>query len=218
LAAEGSAGVIWSGIASGADSSAAGSFVCGFAAYLATRLAYRRTLAGRQSRRGFRSSQILSSSLGAAHGANAKDDGRDRADLVAGGRLSAAASMWVKVSCAVAVAGTFSGGWVIRTLGTRSPTSRATGLLAETASATTSCHRRSSVLSPPGRLRRGDGSRAGTRQRFVLVGGSADGVRGCDDACGRADRRGRRKPLPRSTGAGVVVVAAVTQQRSPSSS
>ena len=148
LAAEGSAGVIWSGIAAKVLVPALlAPFVCGFAAYLATRLAYHwtRSLSEQSSTSGFRSSQILSSSLVAlAHGTNdaQKTMGVIVLTLVAGGRLSADSGVpnWVKVSCAVAVAlGTFSGGWrVIRTLGTKvTDVAPPQGFSAETASATT---------------------------------------------------------------------------------
>ena len=148
LAAEGSAGVIWSGIASKVLIPAVlAPFVCGLAAYLATRLSYRltRSVSGDSSSRGFRSSQILSSSLVAlAHGTNdaQKTMGVIVLTLVAGGRVPVGSGVptWVKVSCAVAVAlGTFSGGWrVIRTLGTKvTDIAAAQGFSAETASSTT---------------------------------------------------------------------------------
>jgi inorganic phosphate transporter, PiT family len=148
LAAEGSAGVIWSGIASKVLIPAVlAPFVCGLAAYLATRLSYRltRSVSGDSSSRGFRSSQILSSSLVAlAHGTNdaQKTMGVIVLTLVAGGRVPVGSGvpMWVKVSCAVAVAlGTFSGGWrVIKTLGTKvTDIAAAQGFSAETASSTT---------------------------------------------------------------------------------
>ena len=57
LAAEGSTGVIWSGIASKVLIPALlAPFVCGLAAYLATRLAYRwtRSLSEQSSAQGFR--------------------------------------------------------------------------------------------------------------------------------------------------------------------
>src|SRR5262252_4305429 len=129
LAAEGSSGVIWSGIAAKVLIPAVlAPFVCGLAAWVATRTAFRLTRRAEKgaSVAGFRSSQILSSSLVAlAHGTNdaQKTMGVIVLTLVAGGRLSPDAGVptWVKVSCAVAVAlGTFSGGWrVIRTLGTK---------------------------------------------------------------------------------------------------
>ena len=148
LAAEGSAGVIWSGIAAKVLIPALlAPFVCGLAAYLATRLAYRwtRSLSDESSTLGFRSSQILSSSLVAlAHGTNdaQKTMGVIVLTLVAGDRLPPGSGVptWVKVSCAVAVAlGTFSGGWrVIRTLGTKiTDVAAPQGFSAETASATT---------------------------------------------------------------------------------
>jgi inorganic phosphate transporter, PiT family len=148
LAAEGSAGVIWSGVASKVLIPAVlAPFVCGLAAFLATRVSYRltRSVSGETSGKGFRSTQILSSSLVAlAHGTNdaQKTMGVIVLTLVAGGRASvdSGVPMWVKVSCAVAVAlGTFSGGWrVIRTLGTKvTDIAAAQGFSAETASSTT---------------------------------------------------------------------------------
>jgi inorganic phosphate transporter, PiT family len=148
LAAEGSAGVIWSGVASKVLIPAVlAPFVCGLAAFLATRVSYRltRSVSGETSGRGFRSTQILSSSLVAlAHGTNdaQKTMGVIVLTLVAGGRASvdSGVPMWVKVSCAVAVAlGTYSGGWrVIRTLGTKvTDIAAAQGFSAETASSTT---------------------------------------------------------------------------------
>ncbi len=148
LVAEGTAGVLWSGLASKVIVPAlVAPFVCGLAALVATRVAYRSTR--RRSRasvkRGFRLSQILSSSLVAlAHGTNdaQKTMGVIVLTLVAGGRLAPGSSIptWVIVSCAIAVAlGTFSGGWrVIRTLGTKvTPIAPPQGFSAETASATT---------------------------------------------------------------------------------
>jgi PiT family inorganic phosphate transporter len=148
LAAEGSAGVIWSGVGEKVLIPALiAPFVCGAAAFGATRLAYRltRSLNGENSTRGYRSSQILSSSLVAlAHGTNdaQKTMGVIVLTLVAGGELSAGAGVptWVKVTCAVAVAlGTFSGGWrVIRTLGHKvTDIAAPQGFSAETASSTT---------------------------------------------------------------------------------
>ena len=148
LAAEGSAGVIWSGVGEKVLIPALiAPFVCGGAAFMATRLAYRltRSLSDENSTKGYRSSQILSSSLVAlAHGTNdaQKTMGVIVLTLVAGGELSADAGvpLWVKVTCAVAVAlGTFSGGWrVIRTLGTKvTDIAAPQGFSAETASSTT---------------------------------------------------------------------------------
>ena len=148
VVAEGTAGVLWSGLASKVIVPAlVAPFVCGLAAWVATRVAYQATRSRTEQsvRRGFRSSQILSSSLVAlAHGTNdaQKTMGVIVLTLVAGGRLPAGSSVptWVMVSCAVAVAlGTFSGGWrVIRTLGTKVTTvAPAQGFSAETASATT---------------------------------------------------------------------------------
>jgi inorganic phosphate transporter, PiT family len=129
LAAEGSSGVIWSGVAAKVLVPAIlAPFVCGFAAYLATRIAFRLTRHDSEdaTSRGFRSSQILSSSLVAlAHGTNdaQKTMGVIVLTLVAGGYADAGSGVpnWVKISCATCVAlGTFSGGWrVIKTLGTR---------------------------------------------------------------------------------------------------
>ena len=148
LAAEGSAGVIWSGVGEKVLIPALiAPFVCGGAAYMATRLAYRltRSLGAENATKGYRSSQILSSGLVAlAHGTNdaQKTMGVIVLTLVAGGRLSADSGVptWVKVTCAVAVAlGTFSGGWrVIRTLGTKvTDIAAPQGFSAETASSTT---------------------------------------------------------------------------------
>ncbi len=148
LAAEGSAGVIWSGVGEKVLIPALiAPFVCGLAAFGATRLAYRltRSLNGANATRGYRSSQILSSSLVAlAHGTNdaQKTMGVIVLTLVAGGQLSAGSGVptWVKVTCAVAVAlGTFSGGWrVIRTLGSKvTDIAAPQGFSAETASSTT---------------------------------------------------------------------------------
>jgi inorganic phosphate transporter, PiT family len=147
LAGVGSSGVIWSGIASKVVIPAVlAPFVCGAAAFIATKLSFglTRNETEEQTARGFRLSQIASSSMVAlAHGTNdaQKTMGVIVLTLVAGGRLSSNASIpfWVKLVCATAIAlGTFSGGWrVIRTLGTRvteivSPQ----GFSAETASAT----------------------------------------------------------------------------------
>jgi inorganic phosphate transporter, PiT family len=148
LAAVGTGGVIWSGIASKVVIPAVlAPFVCGIAAFIATRLAYGETKGSdrTESARGFRYSQILSSSLVAlAHGTNdaQKTMGVVVLTLVAGGRLSAHAGVptWVKLVCAAAIAcGTFSGGWrVIRTLGTRvTEIESPQGFSAETASSTT---------------------------------------------------------------------------------
>jgi inorganic phosphate transporter, PiT family len=148
LAAVGTKGVEWSGLASKVIIPAVlAPFVCGLAAWIATRVAYRATqsVADDTSARGFRFSQILSSSLVAlAHGTNdaQKTMGVVVLTLVAGDRLSpdAGVPVWVKVSCAAAIAlGTFSGGWrVIRTLGTRVTEIQSTqGFSAETASSTT---------------------------------------------------------------------------------
>jgi PiT family inorganic phosphate transporter len=148
LAAEGTAGVLWSGLGSKVIAPAlVAPFACGLAALVATRIAYRTTRRRSESsvQHGFRLSQLLSSSLVAlAHGTNdaQKTMGVIVLTLVAGGRLAPGSSVptWVIVSCAIAVAlGTFSGGWrVIRTLGTRvTALAPPQGFSAETASATT---------------------------------------------------------------------------------
>jgi PiT family inorganic phosphate transporter len=148
LAGEGTAGVIWSGIASKVLIPALlAPFVCGLAALVATRLAYRltRSVSRGNVNRGFRSTQVLSSGLVAlAHGTNdaQKTMGVIVLTLVAGGQVSAGSGvpLWVKTTCAVAVAlGTFSGGWrVIRTLGTKvTHVEPGQGFSAETASSTT---------------------------------------------------------------------------------
>jgi PiT family inorganic phosphate transporter len=129
LAAVGSSAVIWSGVMSKVVIPAVlAPFICGGAAYLATRLSFGLTknMSKEHSGRGFRLGQIASSSLVAlAHGTNdaQKTMGVVTLTLVAGNRLGAdeAIPLWVKVVCAGAIAaGTFSGGWrVIKTLGTR---------------------------------------------------------------------------------------------------
>jgi PiT family inorganic phosphate transporter len=148
LAEEGAAGVIWSGLASRVLIPAVlAPFVCGIAAVIATRLAYRltRSSAGDGAGRGFRASQVFSSGIVAlAHGTNdaQKTMGVIVLTLVAGGEASAGSGvpLWVKATCALAVAlGTFSGGWrVIRTLGVKvTHIQPAQGFSAETASAST---------------------------------------------------------------------------------
>ncbi len=148
LASEGTAGVVWSGIAAKVLIPALlAPFVCGLAALVATRLAYRmtRSVGDESAGTGFRRSQILSSGLVAlAHGTNdaQKTMGVIVLTLVAGGQLAAGSGVpfWVKATCAAAVAvGTFSGGWrVIRTLGTKvTHVEAGQGFSAETASATT---------------------------------------------------------------------------------
>jgi inorganic phosphate transporter, PiT family len=148
LAAVGSGAVIWSGIVAKVVMPALlAPFICGIAAYLATRLSFglTRGMSEEHSSRGFRLGQIASSSLVAlAHGTNdaQKTMGVVVLTLVAGGRLSADAGVpvWVKIVCAGAIAGgTFSGGWrVIKTLGTRvTDIVAAQGFSAETASSTT---------------------------------------------------------------------------------
>src|SRR5215468_9401705 len=148
LAAEGSNGVIWSGVTEKVLIPAVlAPFVCGLAAFVATRVSFALTRRAEQSATttGFRSSQILSSSLVAlAHGTNdaQKTMGVIVLTLVASDRLAPDAGVptWVKVVCATAIAaGTFSGGWrVIRTLGTRvTDIQSPQGFSAETASSTT---------------------------------------------------------------------------------
>jgi PiT family inorganic phosphate transporter len=148
IAGAGSTAVIWNGIATKVVIPAVlAPFVCGGAAYLATRLSYGLTerTAGEARARGFRLGQIGSSSLVAlAHGTNdaQKTMGVVVLTLVAGGRLSEDAGVptWVKFACAAAIAaGTFSGGWrVIKTLGTRvTEIHSAQGFSAETASSAT---------------------------------------------------------------------------------
>jgi PiT family inorganic phosphate transporter len=147
LAAVGSDAVIWDGIVSKVVIPAIlAPFVCGLAAYVATRLSYRltRSLRADETSAGFRLSQIGSSSMVAlAHGTNdaQKTMGVIVLTLVAGGELSADSGVpfWVQLACATAIAlGTFSGGWrVIRTLGTRVTEIRSPqGFSAESSSAT----------------------------------------------------------------------------------
>jgi PiT family inorganic phosphate transporter len=147
LAAVGSDAVIWDGIVSKVVIPAIlAPFVCGLAAYVATRLSYRltRSLRTDEASAGFRLSQIGSSSMVAlAHGTNdaQKTMGVIVLTLVAGGELSADSGVpfWVQLACATAIAlGTFSGGWrVIRTLGTRVTEIRSPqGFSAESSSAT----------------------------------------------------------------------------------
>jgi PiT family inorganic phosphate transporter len=148
LVAEGTSGVLWSGLGSKVIVPAlVAPFVCGAAAYTATRMSYRltRNRSTTSTAQGFRLSQILSSSLVAlAHGTNdaQKTMGVIVLTLVAGDQLDPGAGVptWVKISCAITVAlGTYSGGWrVIRTLGTRvTPVTAPQGFSAETSSATT---------------------------------------------------------------------------------
>jgi inorganic phosphate transporter, PiT family len=148
IAGVGTNAVIWSGIASKVVIPAVlAPFVCGLAAYIATRIAYGLTRRSREedAAQGFRFSQIASSSMVAlAHGTNdaQKTMGVIVLTLVAGGRLAPDAGVptWVKLVCATAIAlGTFSGGWrVIKTLGTRVTEILAPqGFSAETASSTT---------------------------------------------------------------------------------
>jgi PiT family inorganic phosphate transporter len=148
LAGVGSGAVIWNGVAAKVVIPAVlAPFVCGAAAFLATRLAYRasRSVDQEEATRGFRYTQVMSSSLVAlAHGTNdaQKTMGVVVLTLVAGDRLGADAGVpvWVKIVCATAIAfGTFSGGWrVIKTLGTRvTEIESAQGFSAETASSTT---------------------------------------------------------------------------------
>jgi inorganic phosphate transporter, PiT family len=148
IAAAGSGSVIWTGIlAKVVVPAVLAPFICGLAAYIATRLSFGLTesVSGEHSNRGFRLGQIASSSLvGIAHGTNdaQKTMGVVVLTLVASGRLGADAGIpvWVKVVCAGAIAaGTFSGGWrVIKTLGTRvTDILPAQGYAAETAASTT---------------------------------------------------------------------------------
>jgi inorganic phosphate transporter, PiT family len=148
LAAVGTESVIWSGIlAKVVVPALLAPFLCGAAAYIATRLSFRLTdhVAGDHASRGFRLGQIASSSLVAlAHGTNdaQKTMGVVVLTLVAGGRLGADEGIpfWVKLVCATAIAaGTFSGGWrVIKTLGTRvTEITPAQGYSAETSASTT---------------------------------------------------------------------------------
>jgi PiT family inorganic phosphate transporter len=148
IAAVGSSGVIWSGIAAKVLIPAAlAPFICGGVAYLATRLSFglTRNVSEAHSSRGFRLGQIASSSLVAlAHGTNdaQKTMGVVTLTLIAGNRLGADAGVpfWVKGVCALAIAaGTFSGGWrVIKTLGTRvTDIEAAQGFSAETGASST---------------------------------------------------------------------------------
>jgi PiT family inorganic phosphate transporter len=148
IAGVGSGAVTWSGIAAKVVIPAVlAPFVCGLAAFIATRLSYRltRSVPEAESTTGFRLSQIASSSMVAlAHGANdaQKTMGVVVLTLVASDRLApdAGVPFWVKLVCATAIGlGTFSGGWrVIRTLGTRvTEIQSPQGFSAETASSTT---------------------------------------------------------------------------------
>jgi PiT family inorganic phosphate transporter len=129
ITAVGTGAVIWSGVFSKVIIPALlAPLICGFAAYLATRLSFgfTKSVPEDYSSRGFRLCQIASSSLVAlAHGTNdaQKTMGVVTLTLVAGGRLGAdePIPLWVKFVCAAAIAaGTFSGGWrVIKTLGMR---------------------------------------------------------------------------------------------------
>jgi len=148
ITAVGTGAVIWSGVFSKVIIPALlAPFICGGAAYLATRLSFRLTksVPAAHSGRGFRLCQIASSSLVAlAHGTNdaQKTMGIVTLTLVAGGRLGAdePIPLWVKFVCAAAIAaGTFSGGWrVIKTLGMRVTTVvPAQGFSAEASSSST---------------------------------------------------------------------------------
>src|SRR5262249_9863285 len=147
IAGVGTNAVIWSGIASKVLIPALiAPFVCGLAAFVATKLSYGLTRSIREdtSGTGFRLSQIGSSSMVAlAHGTNdaQKTMGVIVLTVIAGGELTAddGVPFWVKLACATAIAlGTFSGGWrVIRTLGTRvTDIASPQGFSAETSSAT----------------------------------------------------------------------------------
>ena len=148
IAAVGSNAVVWSGVLAKVIIPALlAPFICGGAAYIATRLSFAltRNLPEQHASRGFRYGQIGSSSLVAlAHGTNdaQKTMGVVTLTLIAGGRLGAhdAIPLWVKVICAGAIAaGTFSGGWrVIKTLGTKvTDIEAAQGFSAEAGASTT---------------------------------------------------------------------------------
>lgn len=102
--------------------------IAGFAAYLATKLAYwitkRPSGSAAPKRGGFRVGQIFSSSLVAlAHGTNdaQKTMGIITLVLISAGHQSAGSGpeFWVVTACALAIAlGTYTGGWrIIRTMG-----------------------------------------------------------------------------------------------------
>jgi inorganic phosphate transporter, PiT family len=148
IAAVGTDGVIWEGVAQKVIIPALlAPFICGAAAAIATALSYRltRDVSEGESATGYRLGQIGSSSLVAlAHGTNdaQKTMGVIVLTLVAGGRLApdAGVPFWVKFVCAAAISlGTFSGGWrVIRTLGARVTELQPTqGFSAETAAGST---------------------------------------------------------------------------------
>jgi PiT family inorganic phosphate transporter len=123
-------------------------FVCGIAAFLATKAAYLliRRLGQEQARAGYRYGQIGSASLvSLAHGTNdaQKTMGVIALALVSTGHLSAAhftVPVWVKLLCATAMAlGTATGGWrIINTMGNRITTVESPqGFSAESSSAAT---------------------------------------------------------------------------------
>ena len=123
-------------------------FICGGAAFLATKAAYMliRRLGQEEARRGYRYGQIGSASLvSLAHGTNdaQKTMGVIALALISTGHLSAAhftVPIWVKLLCATAMAlGTASGGWrIINTMGNRITTVESPqGFAAESSSAAT---------------------------------------------------------------------------------
>jgi PiT family inorganic phosphate transporter len=123
-------------------------FVCGVAAFLATKAAYLliRRLGQEEARAGYRYGQIGSASLvSLAHGTNdaQKTMGVITLALVSTGHLSAAhftVPVWVKLVCATAMAlGTATGGWrIINTMGNRITTIESPqGFSAESSSAAT---------------------------------------------------------------------------------
>jgi inorganic phosphate transporter, PiT family len=123
-------------------------FVCGLAAFLATKAAYMliRRLGQEEARAGYRYGQIGSASLvSLAHGTNdaQKTMGVIALALVATGHISAAhftVPVWVKLICATSMAlGTATGGWrIINTMGNRITTVESPqGFSAESSSAAT---------------------------------------------------------------------------------
>ena len=129
IAAVGTDAVIWSGILSKVIIPALlAPFICGGAAYLATRISYGLTkrVPEEHASRGFRLRQVGSAHVALAHGTNdaQKTMGVVTLTLIAGGRLGADDPFLLgELACAAAIGlGTFSGGWrVIRTLGRASP-------------------------------------------------------------------------------------------------
>jgi inorganic phosphate transporter, PiT family len=123
-------------------------FVCGIAAFLATKAAYLliRRLGQEEARAGYRYGQIGSASLvSLAHGTNdaQKTMGVIALALISTGHLSAThftVPVWVKLLCATAMAlGTATGGWrIINTMGNRITTVESPqGFSAESSSAAT---------------------------------------------------------------------------------